>query len=64
MWLLAHLRRKFVEAIPDKQDKNSPRTAAGIEQDYCDQLFYIESELKQLTPEERYGRRLELENQF
>lgn len=57
----AHLRRKFVEAVPGRQDKNAPRIAAEIGSDYCGQLFHIESELKQLTPEERYCRRLELE---
>lgn len=57
----AHLRRKFVEAIPDKRDKNAPRTTAEIGRDYCDQLFHLEDQMKQLTPEDRYTKRLELE---
>ena len=57
----AHLRRKFVEAIPDKRDKNAPGTTAEIGRDYCDQLFYLEDQMKQLTPEDRYDKRLELE---
>ena len=32
----AHLRCEFVEAIPDKRDKNAPRTTAEIGRDYCD----------------------------
>lgn len=57
----AHLRRKFVEAIPDKRDKNAPRTTAEIGRDYCNQLFHLEDQMKQLTPEDRYSKRLELE---
>ena len=57
----AHLRRKFVEAIPDKRDKNAPRTTAEIGRDYCDQLFHLENQMKHLTPEDRYTKRLELE---
>ena len=57
----AHLRRKFVEAIPSKKDANAPLTSAEIGRDYCDQLFHIEKELKDLSPKERKLKRLELE---
>lgn len=57
----AHLRRKFVEAIPDKRDKNAPRTTAEIGRDYCDQLFHLEEQMKHLSPEARCAKRLELE---
>ena len=57
----AHLRRKFVEAIPSKKDANAPLTSAEIGRDYCDQLFHIEKGLKDLSPEERKLKRLELE---
>ena len=57
----AHLRRKFVEAIPDKKAKDAPLTSAEIGRDYCNQLFKMEEDLKDLTPEERYSKRLELE---
>ena len=57
----AHLRRKFMEAIPSKRDANASRTSAEIGRDYCDQLFHIEKELKDLSPEERKLKRLELE---
>ena len=57
----AHLRRKFVEAIPSKKDANAPLTNAEIGRDYCNQLFSIEESLKELSPEERKSKRLELE---
>jgi len=57
----AHLRRKFIEAIPSKKDANAPLTSAEIGRDYCDQLFAIEKSLKDLSPEERKSKRLELE---
>ena len=57
----AHLRRKFVEAIPNKKDANAPLTSAEIGRDYCNQLFKIEESLKVLSFEERKIKRLELE---
>lgn len=56
----AHLRRKFVEAIPTKKSSDS-LTNAEIGRDYCDKLFQVEATLKDLTPEERFTKRLELE---
>lgn len=57
----AHLRRKFVEAIPGKKAKDAPLTNAEIGRNYCNQLFKIEEALKDLTSEERFCKRLELE---
>lgn len=57
----AHLRRKFVEAIPTKKAEGSPLTNAEIGRDYCNQLFRVEESLKDLSPEERFCKRLELE---
>ena len=57
----AHLRRKFVEAIPDKKAVDAPLTSAEIGRDYCNRLFKVEESLKDLTPEERFCKRLELE---
>lgn len=57
----AHLRRKFVETISSKKGANAPLTSAEIGRDYCDQLFHIEKELKNLSPKERKLKRLELE---
>lgn len=56
----AHARRKFVEAIPDKK-ADRPKTNAEIGRDYCNMLFKIEETLKELTPKERFSKRLELE---
>ncbi len=56
----AHLRRKFVEAIPSKKTGNE-LTTAEIGRDYCNRLFEIESQLKDLSPEQRKCKRLELE---
>lgn len=56
----AHLRRKFIEAIPQKKGTET-LTNAEIGRDYCDQLFMIERDLKDLSPEERRIKRLELE---
>lgn len=56
----AHLRRKFIEAIPSKKTGTEP-TTAEIGRDYCNQLFEIESRLKDLSPEERKHKRHELE---
>lgn len=57
----AHLRRKFVEAIPDKKAKGTPLSKAEIGRDYCDELFKIEKNLSELPCEEKYNKRLELE---
>lgn len=53
----AHVRRKFQEAMPRNGDKSGSAAAVGF--DYCNQLFAIEEELKELTPEERKGKRQE-----
>lgn len=57
----AHLRRKFVEAIPAKKSEGAPLTAAEIGRDYCNQLFKIEESLKGVSAESRYLQRQELE---
>jgi len=55
----AHARRKFDEAL-----KAIPGTSEGITSvakeglDYCNKLFAIERELRDVTPEERYEERL------
>ena len=57
----AHLRRKFVEAVPTNKATDTPLTNAEIGRDYCNQIFKIEDGLKVLSPEERFSKRLELE---
>lgn len=57
----AHLRRKYKEATPEKKSDNRKMTAAEIGAAYCDKLFHIEKQLKDLTSEERYKERLKQE---
>ena len=57
----AHLRRKFVEAIPGRKANDAPLTNAVIGRNYCNKLFKIEECLTNLSHEERYLKRLELE---
>lgn len=57
----AHLRRKFLEAIPERKTDAAPFTNAETGRDYCNRLFKIEEELADLTPEKRYDKRHELE---
>lgn len=57
----AHLRRKFVEALPPGKATGGERSAAGTGRAYCDRLFAIEDDLRDLSAEERYKQRLERE---
>lgn len=57
----AHLRRKFIEAIPSKKQEGAALTNAEIGRDYCNKLFSIEEELAGLSADDRYQKRLELE---
>ena len=57
----AHLRRKFVEANPPKTNPDGSPTSAEIGRQYCNKLFAIEDSLKDLSAEERFCKRLELE---
>lgn len=57
----AHARRKFDEALstlPQEKRKDSP---AAIGECDCSQLFKLEQALAELTPEERYEKRLKQE---
>ncbi len=55
----AHARRKFTEALkalpPEQKDKP---VAASIGLDYCNRLFAIERQIKDLSSQERYDIRL------
>jgi len=57
----AHIRRYFVEAIPDRKLKGPPITAAEIGRDYCNKLFEIEETLAGLPPDEKKAERLRIE---
>ena len=56
----AHLRRKFVEAVPTEKSSDAPPTSAEIGRQYCDKLFSIEDSIKDMSPEEKFRKRLEL----
>lgn len=58
----AHLRRYFFDALPSKKkvDKDNP-TPAEIGYAYCNKLFELEKEFKDLDPDERKEKRLEKE---
>ena len=57
----AHLRRKFDEALPigKASGANGSYAQQGIA--YCNKLFKIEADLTDMSPEDRYNKRLELE---
>lgn len=59
---LAHARRKFDEALKSIPKDQQLGSQAAIGKGYCDQLFSIEKQLENMTPEERYQKRLELAN--
>ena len=54
----AHLRRKFVEAMPPESNASTP---AQTGRDLCDQLFAAEKEIQSLPPEQRQEKRLAVE---
>src|SRR5699024_10644656 len=56
----AHARRAFADAlkaIPETAKNSSVKTKEGLA--FCNQLFQIERDLKDESPEERYEKRLE-----
>jgi transposase len=56
----AHARRKYDEALKAVPEaKGNPETVAAQGLAYCNQLFAIERELKEATPEERHKVRTE-----
>lgn len=58
----AHLRRKFVEALPPTTSNPSGlSTAAEIGRSYCDQLFAAEKKIAELPAKERQVQRLAVE---
>ena len=55
----AHARRGFVEALAvlPKEERKNGTSAAAVGLAYCNRLFEIERELKDLSPEERRAER-------
>lgn len=56
----AHVRRKFEEALKSIPKNQQLGSQAAIGKSYCDQLFRIEKQLADVTPDKRYEKRLEL----
>ena len=57
----AHARRKFDEALQTLPKEKWQESPAATGECYCTRLFQLEQSLVELTPEERYTKRLELE---
>lgn len=55
---LAHIKRKFSDAIKSLGDEEKKNTCCYKGEEYCDAIFHMEKKLKDLTPEERYEKRL------
>jgi transposase len=53
----AHLRRKFEEALPKGADIVGSKAAAGL--DYCNRLFDLESQWRNLSADVLYEKRLQ-----
>lgn len=54
----AHVRRKFVEAVPKTKASGNLFTDAETGRAYCDRLFMLERELQNLSADERKQERL------
>ena len=57
----AHARRKFDDALQILPKEKRQESPAATGECYCTRLFQLEQPLMDLTPEERYTKRLELE---
>lgn len=57
---LAHIKRKFTDAIKALSPEEQKKTVCFKGQEYCDYLFHIEKKYKNDEPEERYKKRLTL----
>ena len=57
----AHVRRKFDEALQTLPKEKRQGSLAAVGECCCTKLFQLEETLSELTAEERYNKRLELE---
>ena len=55
----AHARRKFDEALKGAPPESRENLTARKGLDFCNELFRLEHEYENLTPEERYKKRME-----
>jgi hypothetical protein len=53
-----HLRRKFIEASPDKKMQTPSKAKTGF--DFCEEILLEDKKLKGLNPEERKKKRTEI----
>lgn len=56
----AHARRKFYEALNCLSVQEQKNSKAAIGYEYCNKLFDIERDIKDLEPDEKYTKRQEL----
>jgi transposase len=56
----SHVRRRYIEAIPLDKGKELPGSKGAEGREYCNQLFKIEQELSELSPEDRLLQRQKL----
>jgi transposase len=55
----AHARRKFYEAVECLKEEEQKNSKAAIGYAYCNMLFDIEKDIKDMSPEEKYIKRQE-----
>ncbi len=55
---LAHIKRKYSDAIKSLGNEERKNTCCYKGQEYCDAIFHAEKQLADLSPEERYEKRL------
>jgi transposase len=55
----SHLRRKFYDALTVTDKKTAGSSPAAIGMKFCDDLFALEREFADMTPEERFDARIE-----
>jgi len=58
---MAHMRRKFYDAIPLNRPVGGSKLPAEVGVQYCDSLFELERKFKGLSPDQRQLKRLEKE---
>jgi hypothetical protein len=55
---LAHIKRKFTDAIKALSPEEQKKTVCFKGLEYCDYLFHIDKKYKDAEPEERHEKRL------
>lgn len=55
---LAHIKRKYTDALKALGEEEKKNTCCYKGQEYCDAIFHAEKQLANVSPEERYEKRL------